>query len=304
VSKKIAITGSTGFIGSALSAWFEKQGDVVIPCVRESAKEGFDRPVIRWNAARHDIDFENLEGCDVMIHLAGANITARPWSSEYKREIMESRVQGTRLIAQALAKLKQKPQVFLSASAIGYYGSSLTDTPLPEATPPGNDFLADVCVRWEKETEIAAASGIRVVNLRVGVVLGAGGGALEKMLPVFRSGIGGVLGTGNQMMSWIALDDIRRVVDFIIGDASLEGPVNVVSPQPVSNREFTKTLARVLKRPALLPVPAFALRLMMGEMADSILLNGSSVVPDKLLNAGFQFAFPSLESALKHCLSK
>lgn len=299
---KIAITGSSGLVGTRVASWFEERGDTVIPCVRQTSGRVYDRPVIRWDVASHDIDFQNLEGCDVLIHLAGANISQQKWTPAFKDEIRESRLQGTRLIAQALARLTHKPKVFLCASAIGYYGDAVDGESFTEQSPAGSDFLADVCAQWEKETNIASAAGIRTVNMRLGVVLDRRGGALARMLPIFRSGFGGTIGSGKQMVSWIALDDIPRVMAHLIDHNELQGPVNVVSPNAVSNRELTKTLAQTIKRPAVFPVPAFVLRSLYGEMADALLLSSSRVVPEKLTQSGFDFEFSSLAEALQHIL--
>jgi uncharacterized protein (TIGR01777 family) len=302
MSLKIALTGSTGLVGRAITAYFEKKGDMIIPCLRPGSSGAGDRPVIRWDIARRDIDFNNLEGCDAVIHLAGANIAAGKWTPDYKKEILSSRVDGTKLIAQAVAKLKCKPKVFLSASAIGYYGPRGPQEEVTEASGPGDDYLAGVCARWEEATSIAAAAGIRTVNLRLGVVLDAGGGALAKMLPVFKAGAGGVLGHGRQVMSWVALGDIPRAADHIIRHQEISGPINLTSPRAVSNREFTRALARALRRPALLPVPGFVLRLLYGEMADALLLTGARVVPEKLTQTGFEFRYPEIVDIFKNNL--
>lgn len=302
MSLKIAITGSSGLVGTRVASWFEQRGDTVIPCVRQSRGRVYDRPVIRWDASSHDIDFQNLEGCDVMIHLAGANISKQKWTPAFKDEIRDSRLQGTRLIAQALAKLTQKPKVFLCASAIGYYGNAVSGEKFTEQSLAGSDFLADVCAHWEAETNIASAAGIRTVNMRLGVVLDRQGGALARMLSIFRFGFGGTIGSGKQMVSWIALDDIPRVMAHLIDCNELQGAVNVVSPNAVSNRELTKTLSQTIKRPAVFPVPAFVLRALYGEMADALLLSSSWVVPEKLTQSGFSFDYPSLTEALRHSL--
>ena len=304
MSRKIAITGSTGLVGSAVVKYFQKQGDTITPFVRPQTKMTMDQPVIRWNVAKEDIDLDNLEGQDVVIHLAGASIADKRWSNSYKQEIFKSRVDGTTLLARTFAKLKQKPKVFLSASAIGFYGSRAPETVIDETFPQGNGFLADVCAKWEEAALIAKSAGIRTVLIRIGVVLDAKGGALAKMMPIFSFGLGGVLGDGKQMMSWVSLKEMPAMMDHVIRNPSINGPVNFTSPQTVSNREFTQTLSSVIHRPAFLPVPNFGLRLLFGEMADALLLEGARVKPHVLEKTGYQFKYQKLEDALKGALQK
>jgi uncharacterized protein (TIGR01777 family) len=237
-----------------------------------------------------------------VVHLAGENIASGRWTSEKKRAIRESRVNGTSLLSESLARLSRPPSVFLSASAIGYYGDR-GDELLTEESPPGKGFLPDVCTNWEKATAPAVEKGIRTVHTRFGIILDANEGALAKMLTPFRMGIGGRIGDGKQWMSWIALADVVDALKYLIEDTSTRGPVNFVSPNPVTNAEFTKALGRVLSRPTLFPVPAFGVRLAFGEMADALLLSSQKVEPSVLADRGFPFTWPTLEPALRHILA-
>jgi uncharacterized protein (TIGR01777 family) len=233
-----------------------------------------------------------------VIHLGGVNIASGRWSQRRKRLIRDSRVESTRLLAGALATLQRRPRVFLCASATGYYGDR-GEMLLTEDSPPGSGFLAEACVEWEQAAEAARAAGIRVVHMRFGIVLAREGGALKKMLLPFRLGLGGPIGSGAQHWSWIALDDVCGVITHLLACDELAGPINVVAPQPVTVAAFTKTLGRVLRRPAVLRVPAFAVRLMLGEMADETLLASARVWPGRLLDSGYQFRWPDLEGALR-----
>jgi uncharacterized protein (TIGR01777 family) len=248
------------------------------------------------------MDAQHLEGLDVVVHLAGENIASGRWTSEKKRAIRESRVNGTSLLSESLARLSRPPSVFLSASAIGYYGDR-GDELLTEESPPGKGFLPDVCTNWEKATAPAVEKGIRTVHTRFGIILDANEGALAKMLTPFRMGIGGRIGDGKQWMSWIALADVVDALKYLIEDTSTRGPVNFVAPNPVTNAEFTKALGRVLSRPTLFPVPAFGVRLAFGEMADALLLSSQKVEPSVLADRGFPFTWPTLEPALRHILA-
>jgi hypothetical protein len=239
----------------------------------------------------------NLEGIDATVHLAGENIAARRWTPAQKAKIRESRVGGTRLLAETLAKLRKPPRTLVCASAIGFYGDR-SDQRLNEDSPPGTGFLADTCREWEAAARPAVEQGIRVVHLRTGLVLASQGGALAKMLPPFRLGIAGIIGSGRQYMSWISLGDLVAVISYALSNETQRGPVNAVAPNPVTNYEFTKTLGRVLRRPTLFPMPAFAARLAFGEMADGLLLASTRVEPKRLLDCGFRFRFPELEAAL------
>lgn len=296
----IAVTGSTGLVGKTLVPTLEADGHLVRPMVRRAPRA--EKNEIGWDPAAGKIDAAELANVDAVVHLAGENIAAKRWTSAFKQAILESRIRGTTLLCQTLAGLATKPGTLISASAIGYYGTR-GDEPVDEATPAGTGFLADVCKQWEAATQPARDAGIRVVNLRIGFVLAREGGGLAKMLTPFRLGLGGIIGSGRQYMSWIALDDLVRTIQFTFsGGASLSGPVNATSPNPVTNREFTKTLGRVLSRPTVFPVPSFAARLAFGEMADDMLVGGVRVLPKVLTAARFTFSYPDLESALRHIL--
>jgi len=300
---RIAITGSTGLIGTALVEWFSKNGHSITRIVRDSHPSGANRCVV-WDPNQRRIDAAALEGHDVVIHLAGESIASGRWTAERKARIRDSRIQGTSLISETLAKLSHRPRVLLSASAIGYYGNRDPNETLDESSKPGSGFLAEVCSQWEQATAPAQAAGIRVVNMRFGIVLSSRGGALAKMLPPFKLGVGGKIGSGNQIMSWIALDEIPTAVSHLIANEALSGPVNFVSPNPVSNAEFTRVLGRVLSRPTIFPVPALAAKIMFGEMADELLLGGARVIPKKLQESGYKFTYPNLEQALKQVLDQ
>ncbi|HXF06211.1 MAG TPA: TIGR01777 family oxidoreductase [Blastocatellia bacterium] len=294
----ILVSGSSGFIGSALVAALRAGDHRVVRLVRPQSKA--DGPVVRWDPDTGTIDRAGLEGIEAVIHLAGASIAER-WTPEHKTRIRESRVRGTRLLSEALAEQARPPGVLICASATGYYGHR-GDEWLTEESPPGTGFLADVCQQWEAAAEPARQRGIRVVNLRIGIVLGRQGGALARMLLPFRLGLGGTIGCGRQYWSWIALDDLVSAFLHALVTDSLSGPVNVVSPVPVTNREFTRTLGRVLARPTVFPLPAPVARFLLGEMADELLLASARVRPVRLLESGFQFRYPDLESALRHLL--
>ena len=297
---KIAITGSTGLVGSALVPFLNAGGHHVTRIVRTSTTEGD----AVWNPGTGQIDAARLDGLDAVVHLAGENIAARRWNAEQKARIRDSRVQGTKLLCETLAKLQRPPRVLISASAIGFYGDQ-GDRELTEASPSGSGFLPEVCREWEAATEAAKKASIRVVQLRFGVILSpGGGGALAKMLTPFRLGLGGRIGNGRQWMSWIALDDVVGCIHHALATDSLHGPVNAVSPRPVTNREFTKTLGKVLWRPTLFPMPGFMARLAFGEMANELLLASTRVLPRALLDSGYRFLYGDLESALRHLLGK
>ena len=294
-----AVTGSTGLIGTALVEGLEANGHVVRRLVRTTPRDG--RVEVHWNPAAGTIDASGLAGIDSVVHMAGAGVAAKRWTPSYKAEIRDSRTRGTALLCETLSRMHQKPAVLVSASAVGYYGDRGEEL-LDESSPPGKGFLAEVCKDWEAATAPARDAGIRVVNLRIGVVLDPKGGALSQMLTPFKLGAGGVLGSGRQYISWITLEDIVRSVQFALVSAALSGPVNGVAPEPVTNREFTKALGRVLRRPTLFPMPAFAARMAFGEMADEMLLGGSRVQPNALTSAGFQWNHPRLEPALRHVI--
>lgn len=297
---KILVTGSSGLVGSSLVPFLTTGGHEVLRLVRSAEKsEG----VVRWDPKRGEIDGEGLEGLDAVVHLAGENIASGRWTDEVKESIRRSRVEGTRLLAEALAARRQPPKVLVCASAIGFYGDRGVEV-MTETSAAGTGFLAEVCRDWEAASQAAIDQGIRVVHVRIGVVLSAEGGALAKMLTPFRLGLGGVVGSGDQYMSWIALDDVVGALHHCLMDDSVRGPVNGVAPHPVTNREYTKTLGSVLSRPTLLPMPAFAVRLAFGEMGDELLLSSTRVEPRKLLASGYAHRCPELRGALEHLLGR
>ncbi|MDT5157059.1 MAG: uncharacterized protein QOH51_1416 [Acidobacteriota bacterium] len=302
---KVIVTGATGLVGRALVRSLLADGHEVTRLVRGDA-QGFRAPgttAVHWEPDGGVIDAKELEGHDAAIHLAGEPIADGRWDEEKKQRIRESRVKGTRLLAEALAGLSEKPRTLVSASAIGFYGNRGAEV-LREESASGEDFLSEVCREWEKATLAASQAGIRVAHIRIGVVLSAEGGALEKMLKPFKLGLGGRVGSGQQYMSWITLDDLIGVIKHALTDESLRGPINAVAPNPVTNEEFTKALGRVLGRPTFMTVPAFAARLAFGEMADALLLSGARVEPARLREAGFEFKQPEIEGALRQVLGK
>jgi uncharacterized protein (TIGR01777 family) len=299
-SRTIAITGASGLIGSALARHLSDRGDRVVRFVRGS-DSGPD--TISWNPATGSIDSIRLAGVDAVVHLAGAGIGDKRWSDSYKREILESRVKGTSLLADAMASVEGGPRILLSGSAIGYYGESLTET-FTEESSAGSGFLADVCVQWEDAAAPAVKAGIRTAFLRTGIVLSPRGGALKKLLPIFKLGAGGRMGSGRQWQSWISIDDEIAAIDHLLSSA-ISGPVNLTAPKPVTQAEFTKILAQVLRRPALLPTPSFGPKLLLGsELANALLFTGQKVLPRALEADGFTFAHADLESALRSLLGK
>ncbi len=294
---KIAITGSTGLLGEALIAELNSSGHQTVRVVRRSPASG----EVRWDPSTESIDAGALEGIDAAVHLAGENIASGRWSASRKKRILQSRVKGTRLLAHTLAHLQSKPRVMVSASAIGYYGDR-QEMEMTEGDAPGAGFLAKVCREWEAATMPAADHGIRVVMPRIAAILTPRGGALAKMLPPFKLGLGGRLGDGHQYMSWITLEDVVRVIIFALENENVIGPVNAAAPGAVTNAEFTKSLGRAIHRPTLFPVPAPVLRALLGEMADELLLASTRVKPEFLLREGFEFSDPVLEPALKKML--
>ncbi|HEX8632748.1 MAG TPA: TIGR01777 family oxidoreductase [Pyrinomonadaceae bacterium] len=302
---KIIVTGSSGLIGSALVAALIKRGDEATCLVRGAAhaRRADGAREVLWNPARGELDAAELEGHDAAVHLAGDPIAEGRWTAEKKRRIRESRVQGTTLLAARLAQLTTPPRTLLSASAVGYYGDRGGET-LTEASASGTDFLSGVCREWEGSTGSAQAVGIRVVLLRFGVVLSGRGGALTKMLTPFKLGAGGRVGSGEQYMSWIALEDVVGAILHALAHEELAGAVNVVAPGAVTNGEFTQTLGRVLNRPTIFAVPAFAARLAFGEMADATLLASQRAEPARLAATNYEFKYPELEGALRHALAE
>jgi uncharacterized protein (TIGR01777 family) len=297
---KVAITGASGLIGSALARFLATNGHDVVRLVRRTPKA---KDEARWDPEAGEVDATALAGVDAVVHLAGENIAGGRWTAGRKALLRASRVGPTQLLARTLADLKEKPKVLVSASAMGFYGNR-GDAWVTEKDPPADDFLGRLSVEWEAAAEPARKAGIRVVHPRFGIVLSPVGGALGKMLLPFRMGVGGVVGPGTQYMSWIALDDVLGVLHHLLERGDLEGPVNTVAPEPVTNTVFTKTLGRVLGRPTVAPVPAFALRLALGEMADAALLSSTRVRPERLLATGYRFRFADLESALRHVLGR
>jgi uncharacterized protein len=298
---KILVTGSSGLVGSALVPSLKAKGHEVIRLVRSEPKDSSSE--VYWNPEKGILSTDALEGLDGVVHLAGDNLAKGRWTDEKKRRIRESRVKGTTLLSETLAKLERKPEVLVSASAIGFYGNR-ADEILDERSASGEDFLAEVCRAWELSTQSAAQSGVRVVHLRFGVILSGEGGALKKMLLPFRMGVGGKLGDGKQYMSWIAIDDAVGAIEHALVNDDLRGAVNTVAPEAVTNYEFTKAMGRTLSRPTIFPVPKFAARLAFGEMADATLLTSQRVEPARLKETGFVFKYPKLEDALRHVIEK
>lgn len=300
---RIALTGSSGLLGSALSAFLRAGGHTVLPLVRTPPPSGTD--AVYWNPATGDVDADRLEGLDAVVHLAGENVLAFRWTREKKRQIYESRVRGTEGLCRVLARLRRPPSVLLSASGIGIYGEH-GSIPVTEATPAGDapGFLARVCRDWEAATYPARSAGIRTHVLRIGVVLTPAGGALRQMLPAFRLGAGGPLGRRRQYLSWITLDDLIYAIFHIICTPTDTPAFNLTAPEPATTETFARTLGRVLRRPSSLRIPPPLLRLAMGEAAREILLTGALVLPERLAGSGFVFRFPSLEPALRHLLGR
>jgi uncharacterized protein (TIGR01777 family) len=299
-ASSVAISGAGGLIGSALVASLQADGCRVLRLVR---REAADAREISYDPWRGKLEPEALEGLDAVVHLAGENIASGRWTENRKTRIRESRVRGTALIARALAGLERPPRVWLNASAIGYYGDRGDET-LDESSGPGSGFLPETCAEWEAAVEPAERTGLRVVRMRIGVVLSSRGGALARMLTPFRLALGGPVGDGRQYMSWIGLDDLVRAVRFLLRDSAPGGPVNLVAPQPVRNAEFTRALGGVLRRPAVLPMPAPIVRALFGEMGRELLLAGTRVLPRRLEDAGFEFRHGRLEEALRFELER
>jgi len=300
---RILVTGATGFVGSRLVEALVARGDQVVVLSRDAERARRKLPGIAgshaWNPERDLPPAAALEGVEAVIHLAGESIAAGRWSPEQKARIRNSRLNGTRNLVKALAGTSVR--TLISASAIGFYGDR-GDEALDEQATPGKDFLADVCLDWEREALVAREQGIRVVNPRIGVVLGEGGGALDKMLIPFRLGLGGPLGSGRQWMSWIHRDDLVGLFLHLVDHPELSGPVNATAPGAVTNAVFTRVLGKVLSRPAFFPVPGFGLRILMGELADALLLGGQRVLPARAEASGYRFRFPDLEGALRAVL--
>ena len=300
---KIIVTGASGLIGSRLVPFLQSKGHSITRFVRDKARAERDdgAPVVEWNPQRGELDAAELEGHDAVVHLAGEPVAEGRWTDEKKRRIRDSRVQGTSLLAAKLTECANPPHTFISASAVGFYGDCGDET-LREESAAGGDFLAGVCREWEAAADAAREKGIRVVCARMGVVLSPDGGALAKLVTPFKLGVGGKLGSGEQYMSWIAIDDAVEALHHALTNAQLAGAMNVVAPNPVTNSEFTESLGRILGRPTLFTVPKFAARLAFGEMADATVLTSQRALPTRLLATNFVFKYPELEGALRYLL--
>jgi uncharacterized protein (TIGR01777 family) len=297
----VVISGASGLIGRALAVSLRADGHTVLRLRRGGVTDGDE---IGWDPAAGRIDAPALESVDAVVHLAGEGIGERRWTDEQKQRIRDSRLRGTAVLAAAVASREHKPRVLVSASAIGYYGSR-GDEVLPESAGAGDDFLADLCVAWEAETEPARAAGVRTVLPRTGIVLSAGGGALARMLLPFKLGLGGKQGSGRQWMSWVAIDDVVSALRFVLENESVAGAVNLVAPNPVTNADFATTLGRILHRPTVLPTPLFVLRAQYGaEMVETLLLFSQRVSSARLESLGFRFTYPVLHPALEHVLGR
>ena len=297
----ILISGSTGMIGTALIEALKKQNHRVTRLVRSPQQSS--EPTVQWNPASGTLNAKDVEGFDAVVHLAGESIAASRWTEAQKARIRDSRVQGTALLSETLAKLAKPPKALVCASAIGYYGNR-GDEILREDSQIGTGFLAEVCQQWENAADPAKQKGIRVVHLRIGVVMSPKGGALAKMLLPFKMGAGGIVGNGKQYWSWVSLDDVIGAFLYALQNENLSGAVNAVAPRAVTNAEFTKTLGKVLSRPTIFPLPGFAARLVLGEMADDLLLSSARIEPTRLLASGYQFKHLDLEGALRELLGR
>jgi uncharacterized protein (TIGR01777 family) len=295
---KVLITGASGLIGKALQRSFGEKGWEMLLASRNEPK---DDSHIKWTVENGFSQPERLEGIDAVVHLAGENVSGLRWTDEKKKAIRDSRVLGTRNVVDTISKLNNKPKVFVASSAIGFYGER-GDEELTESSSSGTGFLPEVCKEWEAESRRAEDAGIRTVLLRTGIVLSKDGGALGTMLTPFKFGVGGVVGSGKQWMSWISLDDQVAIINFVIENENMRGAVNAVSPNPATNEEFTKTLGDVLYRPTILPLPEFAVSMMFGEMGDALLLASTKVLPKRLLDAGFEFKYPDLKPAIENAV--
>ena len=295
----ILITGATGLIGSALQNSLTNAGHTIYKMDRRRQST---RP-FNWYPPEKIINFDESKDIHAVINLAGSNISNGRWSEKKKKEILESRIQSTELLSETLSRLKSPPDIFISASAIGFYGDT-ENNEVSEEEPAGNDFLATVAKNWEQATTSAATAGIRTVNIRTGIVLSTQGGALKQMLVPFKLGLGGIVGNGKQYMSWVSINDVTRIIEFILNTDSIKGPVNMVAPAAVTNYEFTKSLGKALKRPTLFPLPKIGVRILFGEMGDALLLTSIRVIPQKLLSHGYNFTEHNLLDTLNSLLKK
>lgn len=299
---RVGITGASGLIGTALGAHLTSSGHEVVPFTRKTARPGS----IGWSPAEGTIDREGVAGLDAVVNLAGAGIGDHRWTDEYRETLVDSRVDGTEMLARTMADLAGEgggPKVLISGSAIGYYGDRGNEA-LTEVSRAGDDFLAKLCVKWEAATDVAQSAGVRVAHIRTGIVLTPKGGALKKMLPLFKLGLGGRFGSGKQYMSWISLTDEIRAIEFLL-DHDISGSVNLAAPNPVINRDFASALGDALHRPAFLPVPPFGPKLLLGsELAESLLFFSQRVTPDVLERAGFEFEHAEIDTALAAVLAR
>jgi uncharacterized protein len=298
---KIIVSGASGLVGTALTKSLHAEGHTVLRLVRKRTPKEVTSAEIRWDPLSAQVDVPALEGADAVVHLSGANVSKGRWTSARKGVLCSSRLDSTRILVDSLARLRRKPRVFISASAVGYYGNR-GDEILTESVGPGSDFLSHLARDWEAEAMRASQSGMRTVILRFGVILSSEGGALPEIIRPFKFGVGGRLGSGRQWMSWIALPDAVDIIESSMANAEWNGPLNAVAPEPVRNSEFAQIVGRVLRRPAILPVPAFMLRLALGEMADALLLSSQRAIPERLLQSGYAFKLPDLEAALRTML--
>lgn len=296
---RILVSGASGLVGSSAIRALEAKHDILRLVRRPPASDG----EVQWSPDTGVTATERLAGVDAVLHLAGENVASGRWSAERKKRIRSSRVDGTTRLCASLEAAGCRPKAFVSASAIGYYGSR-GDEVMVETSQPGDDFLAETCVAWEAASSSCAQLGCRVAQLRIGVVLSRDGGALARMLPAFRWGAGGRLGNGRQYFSWITIDDLTSVIVRALEDDSFEGAYNAVAPHPVTNADLTRTLGKILRRPTIFPVPAFAVKTLFGEMGEALLLSSTRVQPKRLSEAGFEFRFAHLEAALRHLLGK
>ncbi len=295
---RILITGGSGLLARALTRHLSDKGHIVFTLSRKPSSDG----TIHWNPDARQLDLSSLEGFDIVIHLAGENLTGI-WTANKRERIYASRIQTTRFLSESLWQLNKPPRVFISASAVGYYGDRGTED-LTEESKMGSGFLAQLCRDWEQAAQMARREDLGVVHMRLGVVLSADGGFLKKILPVFRLGLGGRIGDGRQYMSWIHIQDVCRAVEFIIIQEKISGPINITAPEPISNRTLTKTLGKILHRPTIFFAPAWLLKMVLGQMADEMLLASARVLPQRLQQSGFKFEYASIAKALEDLLQK